>query len=86
MNTALIGEYSKRATNHQRLLDALKDVNQMIQKAAKLRSTMTPCTPCTPCNPCTPCTPLEQFVPSSADKLHPYEPHCHSAMSLPTVD
>ena len=33
----LIGEYVKRSNNHQALLAALKDVNNMIQKAAKLR-------------------------------------------------
>ncbi|KAL1508789.1 hypothetical protein AB1Y20_004884 [Prymnesium parvum] len=37
LNAALIGEYSKRANNHEQLLAALKEVNHMIQKAAKLR-------------------------------------------------
>jgi len=37
LNRELIGEYRKRATNHQELLKTLKDVNQMIQKAARLR-------------------------------------------------
>jgi len=36
-NGDLIREYMKRATNHQNLLTALKTVNLMIQKAAKLR-------------------------------------------------
>jgi Bardet-Biedl syndrome 2 protein len=37
MNSSLVAEYSARASNHQQLLDALKDVSAMIQKAAKLR-------------------------------------------------
>merc|ERR1712176_682334 len=37
LNNELIGEYTKRSNNHQNLLNALKDVNQMIQKAARLR-------------------------------------------------
>ena len=37
LNGDLIAEYTKRANNHQQLLDALKEVNQMIQRAAKLR-------------------------------------------------
>ena len=37
LNEGLIGEYSKRANNHQALLAALKEVNQMINKAANLR-------------------------------------------------
>merc|ERR1712203_80053 len=36
-NSDLIAEYNKRANNHQELLGQLKDVNMMIQKAAKLR-------------------------------------------------
>mmetsp|Transcript_55833 Transcript_55833/g.120703 ORF Transcript_55833/g.120703 Transcript_55833/m.120703 type:complete len:717 (+) Transcript_55833:177-2327(+) len=36
-NSDLIAEYSKRANNHQQLLAQLKEVNMMIQKAAKLR-------------------------------------------------
>lgn len=36
-NGDLIAEYNKRATNHQALLTQLKEVNMMIQKAAKLR-------------------------------------------------
>ena len=32
-----MGEYAKRANNHEQLLGALKDVNHMIQKAARLR-------------------------------------------------
>uniref|UniRef100_A0A7S0L2Q7 Bardet-Biedl syndrome 2 protein homolog n=1 Tax=Coccolithus braarudii TaxID=221442 RepID=A0A7S0L2Q7_9EUKA len=37
LNAELIGEYNKRANNHEHLLAALKDVNHMIQKAARLR-------------------------------------------------
>jgi len=37
LNNQLIGEYVKRSTNHQALLGALKEVNHMIQKAARLR-------------------------------------------------
>ena len=37
LNQELMGEYSKRANNHEQLLAALKEVNHMIQKAAKLR-------------------------------------------------
>lgn len=37
LNRELLGEYTKRANNHEALLAALKEVNQMIQKAAKLR-------------------------------------------------
>ncbi len=33
----LIAEHGKRATNHRALLEALKEVNQMIQRAARLR-------------------------------------------------
>eukprot|EP00929_Paragymnodinium_shiwhaense_P107339 TRINITY_DN7343_c0_g1_i1.p1 TRINITY_DN7343_c0_g1~~TRINITY_DN7343_c0_g1_i1.p1 ORF type:complete len:723 (+),score=176.59 TRINITY_DN7343_c0_g1_i1:319-2487(+) len=36
-NSDLIAEYNKRTTNHQQLLGQLKEVNMMIQKAAKLR-------------------------------------------------
>merc|ERR1711879_37333 len=36
-NSDLIAEYNKRATNHSQLLLQLKEVNMMIQKAAKLR-------------------------------------------------
>merc|ERR1740121_2283056 len=36
-NGDLIAEYNKRANNHQSLLTQLKEVNMMIQKAAKLR-------------------------------------------------
>ena len=32
-----MGEYRKRSNNHEQLLTALKDVNHMIQKAARLR-------------------------------------------------
>lgn len=37
LNRDLITEHGKRATNHSELLDALKEVNQMIQRAARLR-------------------------------------------------
>lgn len=37
LNQELLGEHLKRATNHSLLLEGLKDVNQMIQKAARLR-------------------------------------------------
>ncbi|KAL4125091.1 hypothetical protein PRIC2_008680 [Phytophthora ramorum] len=37
LNNQLLGEYTKRSTNHQALLDALKEVNSMIQLAARLR-------------------------------------------------
>ena len=37
LNLELIMEHTKRATNHAELLLALKEVNQMIQKAARLR-------------------------------------------------
>lgn len=37
INEDLIGEYNKRSINHANLLESLKKVNQMIQKAAKLR-------------------------------------------------
>jgi len=37
LNRELIMEHTKRATNHSELLAALKDVNQMIQRAARLR-------------------------------------------------
>merc|ERR1719389_1109996 len=37
-NTDLIAEYNKRANNQQQLLAQLKEVNMMIQKAAKLRT------------------------------------------------
>ena len=37
LNAQLMGEYAKRANNHEQLLAALKDVNHMIQKAARLR-------------------------------------------------
>mmetsp|Transcript_8087 Transcript_8087/g.22301 ORF Transcript_8087/g.22301 Transcript_8087/m.22301 type:complete len:111 (-) Transcript_8087:114-446(-) len=36
-NGDLIAEYNKRSNNHQQLLTQLKEVNMMIQKAAKLR-------------------------------------------------
>eukprot|EP01062_Namystynia_karyoxenos_P003922 TRINITY_DN11382_c0_g1_i1.p1 TRINITY_DN11382_c0_g1~~TRINITY_DN11382_c0_g1_i1.p1 ORF type:complete len:748 (+),score=285.65 TRINITY_DN11382_c0_g1_i1:82-2244(+) len=37
LNSHLIGEYIKRANNHVELLAALREVNAMIQKAARLR-------------------------------------------------
>jgi len=37
LNSELMGEYNKRANNHEQLLAALKEVNHMIQKAARLR-------------------------------------------------
>jgi Bardet-Biedl syndrome 2 protein len=37
LNNQLIGEYVKRSNNHQALLEALKEVNHTIQKAANLR-------------------------------------------------
>ncbi|KAJ9455476.1 Bardet-Biedl syndrome 2 protein-like protein [Diplonema papillatum] len=37
LNSQLIGEYIKRANNHNELLTALREVNAMIQKAARLR-------------------------------------------------
>jgi len=37
LNNELLGEYLKRHTNHTELVDCLKEVNQMIQKAARLR-------------------------------------------------
>lgn len=37
VNRELMIEHVKRSTNHEDLLDALKQVNAMIQKAAKLR-------------------------------------------------
>jgi Bardet-Biedl syndrome 2 protein len=37
MNTQMIANYNIRSTNHENLLNALKEVNQMIQKAANLR-------------------------------------------------
>ena len=37
LNEELIGEYTKRANNHEQLLLRLKAVNEVIQKAANLR-------------------------------------------------
>jgi len=37
VNNELLAEYKKRHTNHTELLECLKEVNQMIQKAARLR-------------------------------------------------
>ena len=36
-NNSLIGGYNNRASSHEALLSALKEVNQMIQRAANLR-------------------------------------------------
>ena len=38
LNFELIGEYTKRANNHAKLMSSLKEVNEMIQKAARLRN------------------------------------------------
>ena len=37
LNNELVGEYVKRSTNREELKKALKEVNQFIQKSAKLR-------------------------------------------------
>jgi hypothetical protein len=37
LNQDLIGEYTKRANNFDALLESLKEVNQMIQRSARLR-------------------------------------------------
>jgi Bardet-Biedl syndrome 2 protein len=37
VNEGLIAEYNKRATNHEALLAALKQVNQVVQRASQLR-------------------------------------------------
>mmetsp|Transcript_16145 Transcript_16145/g.22246 ORF Transcript_16145/g.22246 Transcript_16145/m.22246 type:complete len:133 (+) Transcript_16145:3-401(+) len=37
LNRQLVTEYVKRANNHQALLNSLKEVNHMIQKASNLR-------------------------------------------------
>ena len=37
MNEELIGEYMKRATNHDQLMKSLKGLNDMIQRASNLR-------------------------------------------------
>jgi len=37
LNRQLVSEYVKRANNHQALLNSLKEVNHMIQKASNLR-------------------------------------------------
>ena len=37
LNRELIMQHAKRAQNHEELLAALKEVNQMIQRAAKCR-------------------------------------------------
>jgi Bardet-Biedl syndrome 2 protein len=38
LNRELIVEHGKRAENHEELLAALREVNQMIQRAAKMRA------------------------------------------------
>lgn len=38
LNRDLVAEHDKRATNHAELLRNLKEVNQMIQRAARLRA------------------------------------------------
>lgn len=40
LNTAAAGEVSKRAANHAALMQALRRVNEIIQKAARLRSAL----------------------------------------------
>lgn len=37
LNRKMIGEYAKRANNHQALLESLKEVKQAVQKASNLR-------------------------------------------------
>lgn len=37
LNSEMLAEHAKRQTNHQRLLEALRQVNAMIQKVARLR-------------------------------------------------
>jgi Bardet-Biedl syndrome 2 protein len=37
LNTQLLGAHNVRAANHESLVSSLKEVNQMIQKAANLR-------------------------------------------------
>lgn len=39
LNCDLLNEYKKRENNHRELVARLKEVNQVIQKAAKLRGT-----------------------------------------------
>ena len=38
LNNQLIGNYNVRAKSHEDLLSSLKEVNQMIQRAANLRA------------------------------------------------
>ena len=42
LNRDLINGYKMRSSNHQELLNNLKQVNIMIQRAAKLRGTIIP--------------------------------------------
>jgi hypothetical protein len=37
LNKELLGEYAKRSNNFNALINCLKDVNQMIQRSARLR-------------------------------------------------
>lgn len=37
LNNKLLGDHIKKSNNHQALLEGLKEVNRMIQKAANLR-------------------------------------------------
>lgn len=37
LNQELLGEHTKRSTNHEQLLEGLKEVNLMIQKVSRLR-------------------------------------------------
>ena len=37
INRDLVSQYKIRCNNHQQLMDTLKEVNQIIQKAARLR-------------------------------------------------
>ena len=37
INRDLVGQYRIRCNNHKELMDTLKEVNQIIQKAARLR-------------------------------------------------
>lgn len=43
VNTDLIRGYNIRCKNHQELLDALKELNVIIQKAARLRGKLSLC-------------------------------------------
>ena len=43
LNAELLGEHMKRRTNHEALLEALKLVNGMVQKASRLRGELFCC-------------------------------------------